>query len=50
MERLTLQELKRQVDELSRYLLENDPQREELELRLEFLSRLMVKRGSRAVA
>lgn len=44
MERLTERELKRQVEELGRYLLETDPDREELESRLELYEQLVVRR------
>ena len=48
MERLTLAELKRQVEELARYLSENSPSREELEARLELYGKLVVKRDRKA--
>ena len=48
MERLTLAELKGQVEELARYLSENSPSREELEARLELYGKLVVKRDRKA--
>jgi hypothetical protein len=48
MERLTYNELKRQVEELARYLSETSPSREELELRIHFYEQLTARRECEA--
>ena len=44
VERLTYEELKRQTEELARYLSETNPTREELEARLGFYQQVVTRR------
>jgi len=45
---VTTEELKRHVDEMARYLSEENPTRKELELRLVFYQMLLQKRERKA--